>query len=71
LNKCESVEHGTARSIYLPRTLDQQVEETLKKLGWSRSYLFKYALTKLLQELSVLTTTVHEDDIHAKEAAVE
>jgi len=46
----------------MPQGIDAQVEQVRARLGWSRSYFVKYALTKLLQELSVLTTTIHEND---------
>jgi len=62
-------EIGKSRCVYIPKKLDDAVEKTREKLGWSRSYLFKYALTKLLQDLSVLTTTVHLPDLEEKEVA--
>jgi len=54
-------ETGKTRAVWIPETLDELSEETRKKLGWSRSYLYKYALTALLERLSVLTSTVHQE----------
>ena len=49
---------GVCRAIYLPKSLDTQIEKVKERLGWSRSYLYKYALTRLLQELTVLSENV-------------
>ncbi|MFX0116857.1 MAG: hypothetical protein ACFFB3_20075 [Candidatus Hodarchaeota archaeon] len=50
---------GTTRTIYFPNGLDLKVEEARIRLGWSRSYLIKYAITRLLQELSFLKSSLH------------
>ena len=47
------------RTLYIPKTIDEKVEETRRSLGMSRSRFYLYAVTKLLQELSVLSSTVH------------
>ena len=47
------------RTIYIPGSIDEKLEKAAKKLGWSRSFLYRYALTKFLQELSILTEMVH------------
>lgn len=57
---------GKIRAVWIPQKLDALSEKTRKQLGWSRSYLYKYALTTLLQNLSVLTSTVHENEEGAK-----
>ena len=51
---------GVCRAIYLPKSLDEQIEKVKDRLGWSRSYLYKYALTRFLQELRVLSENVKE-----------
>lgn len=56
-------ETGQLRTVYVPNGLDKKIEETRQRLGWSRSYIFKYALTKLLQELSVLSEVAHEEEL--------
>jgi len=53
---------GISRSVYIPNGIDEQIEKTRKKLGWSRSYFYRYAVTKLLQELTVLKTAAHEEE---------
>jgi len=52
-------ENGVSRSIYFPQRLDETVEDARKKLGMNRSRFVIYAVTKLLQELSLLSQTVH------------
>jgi len=51
------------RSFAISADMDQMIEETRKKLGLNRSAFFKYAITKLLQELSVLSSTVHKEEV--------
>jgi hypothetical protein len=51
-------------AIYLPPTTLQMVEQTRKKLGMNRSRFIQYCITKTLQELSVLSETVHEENNH-------
>jgi hypothetical protein len=46
---------GKRRTIWVPLEMDTLIENTRKKLGLNRSSFFKYAATKLLQELDVLT----------------
>ena len=52
---------GKLRSVYLPKEFDAQVEQARCRLKWSRSYLYKYALSCLLERLSILTETVHNN----------
>ena len=54
-------ETGRLRTIYIQNGLDERVEEARGHLRWSRSYMYKYALTKFLQELNILTEVVHND----------
>ena len=50
---------GERRTLYIPKTIDEKIEEARQALGMSRSRFYLYAVTKLLQELSILTETVH------------
>ena len=50
------------RTLYIPKTIDEKVEETRQALGMSRSRFYLYAVTKLLQELSVLSSTIHKQE---------
>lgn len=50
---------GERRTVWVPEALDRMIENARIKLGMNRSAFYKYALTKLLQELSILTETVH------------
>lgn len=52
-------ENGIRRVVWVPTNLDQMIENTRKKLGLNRSAFFKYAVNRLLEELSVLTETAH------------
>jgi hypothetical protein len=54
-------EKGKLRAVYLPKSFDAQVEEVRLRLKWSRSYLYKYALTRLLEQLSFLTEVTHNN----------
>jgi len=54
-------EKGRLRAIYLPKDFDSQVEQVRVRLKWSRSYLYKYALTRFLEQLSVLTEAAHNN----------
>jgi ACT domain-containing protein len=44
----------------VPTELDNIIENTREKLGLNRSAFYKYAVTRVLQELNVLSKTVHE-----------
>jgi hypothetical protein len=48
--------------IYLPPTTLQMLEETRLKLGMNRSRFIQYCITKTLQELNVLTTSIHKSE---------
>lgn len=50
--------NGIRRVVWMPYELDNLAEETRKKLGLSRSGFYKYAVTSLLQQLSVLSTSI-------------
>jgi len=50
--------NGVRRVVWMPTELDNIVEQTRKKLGLNRSAFYKYAITQLLQNLSVLSSNV-------------
>ena len=49
-------------AIYIPAELLEIAEETRRKLGMNRSRFFQYCLTRVLQDLSVLTSKVHDTE---------
>ena len=51
---------GCFRTVYLPLRIDELVEVARKKLGYSRSAFYRYALTRLLQDLGLLSEEVKE-----------
>lgn len=53
-------ESGRMESVWLPNTLYGISEETRKKLGMSKSAFYRYAITRLLEEMSILSTKVKE-----------
>lgn len=54
---------GKRRTFWVSTDMDQLIEETRKKLKMSRSNFYRYAVTRLLQELSVLTSKAHEKEV--------
>ncbi|MEM2440516.1 MAG: hypothetical protein QW493_04805 [Candidatus Bathyarchaeia archaeon] len=56
------VENGVRRVVWMPLELDRIAEDTRKKMGYTRSGFYKYAVTLLLQQLSVLSTTVKKGE---------
>jgi metal-responsive CopG/Arc/MetJ family transcriptional regulator len=44
------VENGIRRVSWLPKKLDQQIEEARMKIGYTRSAFFRYALTRLIEQ---------------------
>ena len=55
-------ENGVRRVVWMPSELDNMAESTRQKLGLNRSAFYKYAVTKMLQELNVLTTSIHKTE---------
>ena len=53
---------GALTGLYLPAELYELSEEARKRLGMNRSRFYQYAITRLLQDLSLLTTKVHEKE---------
>jgi len=51
---------GRMESVWLPNTLFEITEETRKKIGMNRSAFYRYAITRLLQEMSILSTKAKE-----------
>lgn len=51
---------GHMESVWLPNTLFDITEETRKKIGMNRSAFYRYAITRLLQEMSILSTKAKE-----------
>jgi metal-responsive CopG/Arc/MetJ family transcriptional regulator len=47
-------------AIYIPPGLLEMVESTRKQLKMNRSRFIQYCITKTLQELNVLSQTVHK-----------
>jgi metal-responsive CopG/Arc/MetJ family transcriptional regulator len=47
-------------AIYLPPGLLEMVESTRQQLKMNRSRFIQYCITKTLQELNVLSQTVHK-----------
>jgi ACT domain-containing protein len=59
MNSNKETHENIIRTLSVRKELDFMVEQTRQKIGMSRSGFYKYAITKLLQELSVLSTTAH------------
>ena len=53
-------EAGTRQLVWLPNDLFDLTEIVRKKFGMSRSAFYRYAVTALLQELSILSTKAKE-----------
>ena len=58
--KEESKEKGKRQLVWLPDDLFDITEKVRKKLGMSRSGFYRYAITQLLQQLSILSTKAKE-----------
>jgi predicted transcriptional regulator len=43
-------EEGIRRVVWLPRELDRQIEEIRQKIGYSRSGIYRYILTRFLEK---------------------
>jgi len=55
---------GIRRMVWLSWTLDSLAEQARESMGLSRSGLYRYALTRLLEQMSILSSKVkqHMDD---------
>ena len=58
--KQELKETGKRQLVWLPNDLFELTELVRKKWGLSRSGFYRYAITQLLQELSVLSAKAKE-----------
>ena len=58
--KQELEETGKRQLVWLPNDLFELTEVVRKKFGMSRSGFYRYAITQLLQDLSVLSTKAKE-----------
>ena len=54
-------ENGARRLVWLPTELDKTVELVRTRLGMSKSAFYRYAITRLLQEMSILSTKAKEE----------
>lgn len=52
---------GRMESVWLPNTLYEITEETRQRIGMSKSAFYRYAITRLLEEMSVLSTKAKEN----------
>jgi hypothetical protein len=43
-------EQGIRRVVWLPKELDKQIEEARRKIGYSRSGIYRYILTRFLEK---------------------
>jgi hypothetical protein len=46
---------GVRRVVWIPTKLDQKIEEARKTIGYTRSGFYRYAVTRLLEEMSMLS----------------
>lgn len=53
-------EVGVRRGVWVPNNLDTIIEEVRQKLGMSKSAFYRYAVVRLLEEMSVLSTKAKE-----------
>lgn len=54
------MEKGERRTFWIPNNLDSIIEEVREKLGMSKSAFYRYAVVRLLEEMSVLSTKAKE-----------
>lgn len=47
------MENGIRRVVWIPNELDKEVEETRKKIGYTRCAFYRYALTRLREQMSI------------------
>jgi hypothetical protein len=51
---------GRLERVWLPNGLYALTEQTRQRLGMSKSAFYRYAITRLLEEMSVLSTKAKE-----------
>ena len=54
------MEKGERRTFWVSNNLDAIIEEVRKKLGLSKSAFYRYAVVRLLEEMSILSTKAKE-----------
>jgi len=57
------LEKGVRRVFWVPTDLDNLIENVRRKLGMSKSTFYRYAILRLLEDMSVLSTKAKEDMI--------
>lgn len=50
-----TLENETRRVVWIPNKLGKEVEETCKEMGYTRSAFYRYALSRLLERMSILS----------------
>jgi hypothetical protein len=51
----KSAEEGIRRVVWVPQKLDQEIEGTRKKIGYTRSAFYRYAITRLMEQMLLST----------------
>ena len=59
--KQKTQETGTRQLVWLPNNLFVLTEIVRRKIGMSRSGFYRYAITQLLQDLSVLSARAKDE----------
>jgi hypothetical protein len=62
---------GRMKNVWLPITLYNMTEETCKKLRMLKSSFYRYATTRLLEQINVLSTRVKENTLPANQGEAE
>lgn len=62
------MEKGVRRTFWVPADLDILIEDVRRKLGMTKSTFYRYAVLRLLEEMSVLSTKAKEGMNSVKEA---
>jgi hypothetical protein len=53
----EIVEKGVRRVVWIPQKLDQEIEDLRRNIGYTRSGFYRYALTRLMEQLLLTRQT--------------
>lgn len=59
------MEKGVRRTFWVSRELDILIEDIRRKLGMTKSTFYRYAVLRLLEEMSILSTKAKEGMIQA------
>ena len=49
------MKNETRRIVWIPNKLDEEIEENRKKIGYTRSAFYRYAVTRLLEQMSIVS----------------